>query len=293
MPLDTAEDPTSTVGTHASVAPSSSPSSSEALLENIYVLGHHGFVQTVPRPPSTWTRRPAAVLLVSPGPRTMDVELQDGRVVTGRVIAVASMVARRLVNRAPPLLSFNVQPLHRAFPQFRALNPPGAMALPPDPFRPFSEDFVSAYRGEVGVRDVEAVFKDLLTLVHEQLPPIGTPDPRLSAVLARLHEQPEATATELAALVGCSADWLSRRFSADMGISLRDYVGWLKQRSVFAALFTRRSITELALDAGFAGASQLSSAYQRWYGRTPSASRDPGKVRVFLPEATSRPRHAG
>lgn len=293
MPLPTAEDPTAHAGTHTSSSPSPSPSSTEALLENIYVLGHHGFVQTVPSPPSTWTRRPAAVLLVSPGPHMMDVELQDGRVVTGRVIAVASMVARRLVNRAPPLLSFNVQPLHRAFPQFRALNPPGAMALPPEPFHPFSEDFVSAYRGAIGVRDVEALFKELLTLVREQLPPIGTPDPRLSVVLARLNEHPEATSAELAALVGCSADWLSRRFSADMGISLRDYVGWLKQRSVFAALFTHRSITELALDAGFAGASQLSSAYQRWYGRTPSASRDPGKVRVVLPEPTGKPRHGG
>lgn len=282
MSLHAAEEPSSRGGTPASTAPD--PSSSEALLENIYVLGHHGFVQTVPRPPSTWTRRPAAVLLVSPGPRPMDLELRDGRVVTGRVIAVASMVERRLLNQAPPLLSFNVQPLHRAFSQFRALDPPGAMALPPEPFVSFGEAIASAYRGALGIREVEAIFKEVLSLVRDELPPIGTPDPRLRAVLAHLNEHPEASAAELAAVAGCSAAWLARRFSSDMGISLRDYVGWLKQRAVFAALFSRRSITELALDAGFAGASQLASAYQRWYGRTPSASRDPGKVRVFLPE---------
>lgn len=253
-----------------------------APLENVYVFGHHGFVQTVPKPPSTWTCRPAAVVLISADQHPMEVELKDGRVVAGRVIAVSSMIDRRLLHPGRPLLSFNVQPLHGGFPAFRALNPPGVVALCPEPFHPLADTLASAYAGSLGVDEMEQVFERVVALVGEQLPPIGMPDSRLAAVLAHLHEHPRAPATELGRAIGRSADWVSRTFSSDMGLSLRDYMSWLKQRDSFNILFSRRSITAVALDAGFVSASQLASAYQRWYGRTPSASRDPGKVRIFV-----------
>lgn len=253
-----------------------------ASLENIYGLGHHGFVQTVPNPPATWTCRPAAVVLISADQHAMELELKDGRVVAGHVIAVSSMIDRRLLNPDQPVLSFNVQPLHGSFPAFRAINPPGAVALNPEPFHPLADSLASAYAGTLGLDQMEQVFETVVALVNKQLPPIRTPDSRLAAVLLHLQQHPRASAAELGRAIGRSADWVSRTFSSDMGLSLRDYMSWLKQRDSFNILFSRRSITAVALDAGFVSASQLATAYQRWYGRTPSASRDPCRVRVFM-----------
>jgi AraC family transcriptional regulator, arabinose operon regulatory protein len=38
----------------------------------------------------------------------------------------------------------------------------------------------------------------------------------------------------------------------------------------------------VALQAGFADSPQFSRTFQRWYGQSPSFSRDPKSVRVFI-----------
>ena len=73
---------------------------------------------------------------------------------------------------------------------------------------------------------------------------------------------------------------MARLFSSAVGMSLRDYQGWLKQRRTLELLCSSRSLTEVALAAGFSDSPQFSRSFQRWYGQSPSFSRDPKQVHV-------------
>jgi AraC family transcriptional regulator, arabinose operon regulatory protein len=77
---------------------------------------------------------------------------------------------------------------------------------------------------------------------------------------------------------------MSRLFQQAMGMSHRDYMSWRKHRRAMEMLYSRRSLTELAHEAGYADSPQFTRAYQRWYGLAPSASRDPQRVRVIRRE---------
>jgi AraC-like DNA-binding protein len=93
--------------------------------------------------------------------------------------------------------------------------------------------------------------------------------------LARaLLTDPDLSVVRLAASLGCSADYLSRRFQREMGQTL---TGWLTRERVALArdLLTdpRRSVSEVAWMCGFSTPSYFIRVFRQQTGLTPRAWR--------------------
>lgn len=81
------------------------------------------------------------------------------------------------------------------------------------------------------------------------------------------------TATELAALCKLSMRQFSRAFRASRGCSISDYLAQLKTETAKRLLFTKRSITQIAIQLGYSSQSSFSLAFRRSTGTTPGQFR--------------------
>jgi AraC-like DNA-binding protein len=124
---------------------------------------------------------------------------------------------------------------------------------------------------------LEAFF--ITTLAELQRPSIES-DPRSPLVaeaekLARaLLSDPELSVVRLAGSVGCSADYLSRKFQQEKGQTL---TGWIARERVALARDLlpdpRRSVSEVAWMCGFSAASYFIRVFRQQTGLTPRAWR--------------------
>lgn len=254
----------------------------EDLLDNSYVLGHHGFVYTSLRLASGPTVRHPAVVLLSMDGRPFRIPMPDGRVLETSAAMVPPRVERSLDAMGVPLLSLNILPAHGAYHVFRAMQQGGVRELDRHLFNDLNDGFVALVQGRASIVEAELVFSRVVAKVQGVLPPAPPPDPRALALIRMLDAHPELSLDELARKLGYSHQVMSRMFSSAVGMSLRDYQNWLKQRRVYDVLYTRRSLTQVAYIAGFADSPQFTRTFQRWYGLTPSTARDPKNVRVFI-----------
>ena len=100
-------------------------------------------------------------------------------------------------------------------------------------------------------------------------------------VLRYLDEEPEATLVELARAFELSPYRMSHLISDSLGLSFRAYQGWRKQVRVCKLLYSGRSLTDIAHEAGLSDSAHLSHFYRHWYGQSPSYSRDRESVKFF------------
>lgn len=252
------------------------------LRDTSYVLGHHGFVYASVRLSTGPTVRHPAVLLLSVDHRPFRLTLADGRTMDTTAVLVPPRVERALEASGVPLLSVNVMPSHAAFHVFRAMHQAGVMALDRHAFNPLQDEFEALLHGRASIVEAELTFCRAVSEAQRQLPPAPQPDPRALSLIRLLDADPTLGLDELARRLGHSQQVMSRLFSSAVGMSLRDYQNWLKQRRVYDVLYTRRSLTQVAYLAGFADSPQFTRTFQRWYGLSPSSARDPSRVRVFI-----------
>ncbi len=250
--------------------------------DNSYVLGYDGFIYAGSNLKSGTTVRHPAVLLISADYTPFHLTVREGSVQSAVAMVVPPRVARSLDARGVPLLSINIMPSHAAFHVFRAMQHAGAMALDRHAFNQLDDGFEALHRGTATTQDAERIFEQAVAEALRQLPPAAPPDPRALALIRLLDANPELSLDELAQQCGHSHQVMSRLFSAAVGMSMRDYHNWLKHRRVSEVLCSRRSLTQVAYQAGFADSSQFTRTFQRWYGQSPSFSRDPKSVRVFV-----------
>ena len=204
-------------------------------------------------------------------------------------MVVPPLVARTLAADGVPLLSFNIFPAHRAFHIFCARHHPGVVALDRHAFNQLDDALEAMVKGDASFKQAEKVFELAVAEATRQLPPAAPPDPKALDLIRLLDENPKLSLDELARLFGRSNAAMSRMFSQAVGMSLRDYQSWQRQRRMYALLYTPRSLTDVAYGAGFADSPQFSRTFSRWYGRSPSFSRDPKHVRVFLRNGEGAP----
>ncbi len=252
------------------------------LLDNSYVLGHHGFIYTSTRLASGLTLRHPAVLLLSVDGSPFQTTLPDGRVITASAVLVPPRVERGLEASGVPVASFNIMPAHASYHVFRAMQPGGVRELDRHLFNPLNDELDALLHGRASIVEAELTFARAATEAQRVLPPAPSPDPRALPLIRMLDAHPELSLDTLARKLGYSHQVMSRLFSSAVGMSMRDYQNWLKQRRVYDVLYTRRSITQVAYLAGFADSPQFTRTFQRWYGQTPSNARDPKQVRVFV-----------
>jgi AraC family transcriptional regulator of arabinose operon len=258
--------------------------------DNSYVLGYQGFVYTSDRISSGLTSRYPGVLLLSADYQPFVLTPEGGPALSANAAVVAPRVARSLVALGVPLLSFNVMPSHDAYHVFRAMQRPGVLALDRYAFSALDEAFNLLCRGAARLSDADHIFEQAMSLALPLMPPASQPDAMSLRILRMLEDNPELSLDELARLCGRSQQAMSRLFTAAVGMSLRDYHGWLKQRRIYNLLCSKRSLTDVAQAAGFVDSPHFSRTFARWYGQSPSFSRDPKFVRVINPGHTHEPR---
>jgi len=251
--------------------------------DNAYVFGYHGFVYTSQRAASAETVRHPGVLLLSADRVPFEVTLRDGRTYRTNALAVGPRVARRLMAHDVALISINVLPSSAWFHVLRPLRGPhGVAPLDREGFAHLDELLWQLHTGHGDLEAAATLFAEAMAEARRQLPPVPEPDPLALAMVRRLDADPHLSVDDLAAAIGQTAQWVTRTFASALDMSMRDYQNWLKQRRVFDLLYTRRSLTEVAFDAGFGDSPQFSRTFQRWYGQSPSYSRNPKHVRIFM-----------
>lgn len=251
------------------------------LLDNAYILGHHGFLYTSNRLPTSTTVRHPGVLLISVNRKPFRIRSRKAAWMDVAAALVPPRVERTLDSHGVPMLSMNISPGHPTYHVFQAMQKSGVMRLDRDAFNHLNDDFERLLYGKANIVEAELTFARAVSDVHRFLPPASAPDPRALSFIQMLDANPELSLNGLAKRMGYSQQVMSRLFTSAVGMSLRDYQNWLRQRRVHDTLYTKRSLTRVAYRSGFTDPPQLTRSFQRWYGDTPTHFRDPKHVRVF------------
>ncbi|MBL0728036.1 helix-turn-helix transcriptional regulator [Piscinibacter sp. HJYY11] len=250
--------------------------------ETAYVLGHDGFIYAGHDLSSGVTSRHSAAILLSADHRAVTVTSPDGTRFSGPALLVPPLVPRRLDAAGVALLSINVMPSHRAFHVFAARQHAGVQPLHRELYFAWDADLRGLVKGELDLDTAGTLFEHLVDLACSQLPPAPPQDPAAGLLIQLLDDNPCCTIDELARKLGRPPRAVSRLFPLALGMSARDYQGWLRMRRMMELMDSARSLTDVALDAGFSDSPQFSRTYLRWYGRPPSTTRDPSRVRVLV-----------
>lgn len=99
------------------------------------------------------------------------------------------------------------------------------------------------------------------------------PDPRIVAVTRAIREridEPRIPARDLARSVDLSTSHLSALFRRQTGVALRPFILWTRLEAAVARASSGRSLTEIALETGFADSAHLARTFRRMFGTTPS-----------------------
>lgn len=127
---------------------------------------------------------------------------------------------------------------------------------------------------------------DLQSLLPPSL--AGSPAAPLDARVARVL-QPLRTPRdtpyerdELAAAARLSASRFNHLFSAEMGVSFREYRIWSQVRSAILGFQPNGSLTEASLNGAFADSAHFSRMFRQTFGMTPSSVLKPLKAVTIL-----------
>jgi AraC-like DNA-binding protein len=100
----------------------------------------------------------------------------------------------------------------------------------------------------------------------------ATLDARIERALARIHQMEGRTLalSDLAAHVHLSESRLSHLFKQEIGIPLQRYLLWYKVAQTAFSIGRGMSLTDAAIDAGFADNAHFSRTFRAMFGITPS-----------------------
>jgi len=128
----------------------------------------------------------------------------------------------------------------------------------------------------------EALFIATLRRYMEQLPPeqagwlAGARDPVVGAALALLHRRPGHawTMAELAREIGAARSVIAERFARVLGEPPMAYLSrWRLQLAARLLQTTRKSVLEVAADAGYESEAAFNRAFKREFGVPPAQYR--------------------
>lgn len=172
----------------------------------------------------------------------------------------------------------------------------GVYSLHLDPLNPFACELIKMRRGRPEVEDVSALLSsahlelikeiaggrhivDDAFMLSEEIPRSVIPepgyihiDPRVELVADWLqtHIPFRVDLPFLADLCGLSPRGLTHTFSTVTGISLRQYLLWVKVRHAMNIFRADSSLTEVAQLSGFSDSAHLSRAFRRLFSFSPS-----------------------
>ncbi|MEO0981308.1 MAG: AraC family transcriptional regulator [Pseudomonadota bacterium] len=105
-----------------------------------------------------------------------------------------------------------------------------------------------------------------------QTPRPGAPDPRMAAIIQAMTWRPDRypSAAAAAAEAGLSTSRFQKRFRAGASMPFRRYRLWRRMALVVRAVSAGGTLTDAAMEAGFASSAHLSAAFRAMFGVAPS-----------------------
>jgi AraC-like DNA-binding protein len=93
---------------------------------------------------------------------------------------------------------------------------------------------------------------------------------RMCALLEGMASEREISVTELARQSGLSMRQLRHRFTEELGINPRAYLRWRRLRRAMASIERGDTLTQAALESGFADSAHFSRVFRAHFGMAPS-----------------------
>jgi len=228
--------------------------------------------------------RPAVTLLIGTQGE-LSVVSEAGQEYRGRALLVAPNLSRA-VSAPQGCYSLNLDPVHR-YCRFLRQTWLADQAVASLDAR-LDEHTLALAASTVGAdrdcgdsyRISEAVLAALFPEAAGQQPI----DPRIDMVATwlRTHVPKQLPLALLAELSGLSESRLTHLFTAELALSPRRYLLWVKMRRAAELLVDNRSVTEVAHVVGFADSAHLSRAIKSYFAITPSVFANPALVRFSV-----------
>jgi AraC family transcriptional regulator of arabinose operon len=175
----------------------------------------------------------------------------------------------------------DVLPTHEAYRAFGLIDGAGVLALPRAGHDALIAQLREFHRGDMAAADAYRLFRRGVNLATSRLPEAPPADPRVTRALWRLHAAPGLPLEALARELGLSLDRLSHLFALDMGFPLRRYVQAAKVVAAGRYFGSGKSLTEIAVAAGFTDLAHFSRVWRRSYGMPPAFYFRSGAVRAW------------
>lgn len=112
--------------------------------------------------------------------------------------------------------------------------------------------------------------------LHDIPTDIHTTDSQIvqAAQYISAHYMEQISTADIAAIVGYSPNYLSRKFKESVGVGVHEYIVFIRlQKAANELLSTKDKITDIALRCGFSDSNYFKDAFKKKYGLTPRAYR--------------------
>lgn len=172
--------------------------------------------------------------------------------------------------RDAQLVAALVNPLHPAFPRFRAIAGTGIATLDAKAFASLADELARAYRGELDIGGAIALHEKIVACAAAAMPAIAPIDERVQRAAERARADPMLSTKSLAQELGLSPSRLSHLFTGQMGLPLRAYQLWAKVHRTATLLASGMSLSHITQDAGFADQAHMRRVFHDLFGAPPS-----------------------
>lgn len=169
-------------------------------------------------------------------------------------------------------------------PRYRIFTTGGPALELPEPADALLASLREFHAGGMTACAAYGVFGQAIAFAQPWLPAVPPADRRVLDALWELYRQPTLALASVAARLGLSADRLSHLFAREMGFTLRRYVQALKVVTAGRYYGSGKSLTEIAVAAGFADLAHFSKVWRRCYGTPPAFYFQSGALRAWPPE---------
>lgn len=230
---------------------------------------------------ANFTGRYALTLVVSLAEKPMRITMEDGETLRTYALLTGPKVRRQLDARDTPFLSLNWDPHSPEFFQLsQVLQDAKAMNFDRETINPYVSMFRSCLSRPLSCKVLWDQCRALAGSVCGRSIESAGWDERVSRVAVQLKQELPSTlkATELAASVGLSTDRLTHLFSAQMGMSMRNFLLWAKARRAVSMILGGNTLTAVAHECGFSDSAHFTRTLREFYDVTPSMLADVGAV---------------
>lgn len=228
-----------------------------------------GFIYAAPALRSQVCRHSVTLACaLTPQPLTVAI---GGHQWQGRMLAVRPFVARRMDSGGRPAVLIDLEPLHVRYRAFsRPVGAEPVVALDEQRFAGLLACAQAFAMHALAGRQLQAALQLQVGHVADTLGPLPPLNPRVVRMMASLRIDPAQSLAALGEQAGLSPTQASRSFVEALGITVRQYALSVKIQRAAGFYGSGRSMTDVALIAGFTDSAHLAKVWRRCYGDSPS-----------------------